>query len=373
MLYAYSRPVGAGTGFIVRYLGQDFLITNYHVLSGLHPDSGKLLPGVEVCPDRVLIPLLNSSGSLSWTPLVQELVGPKTWVEHPRFGSQFDVVALPLDVDPSRFAILTYDFNPGPDLLVIPSSDVSIVGFPQGVTGPGLSAIWKGGVVASEVDWPDQDERLENQFFHVDSNTRSGMSGSPVIVRRSGQAHMASGSTAMFPGVWDLLLGVYAGRALDAPDMTLGRVWKWRGVQEILESAVRQKWSGALKATVGLLGYYLSSMNEIRLEWNKSVEFIAVNPQTGVGETKNFTVFEFLKTFAVNDQRFGINLERVKMSARVVAACEHARETDSPISLRPEDYAVVREAIETPSQPYNPVAARQLLPLIQYILDAPPA
>jgi len=116
-----------------------------------------------------------------------------------------------------------------PALKAGPSDGVSIVGFPFGLRGGGLLAIWTRGFIASEPDVDLNDLPL----FLVDARTRPGQSGSPVIAYSSGGMHaMADGSTAMFGGPVTNLLGVYSGRINEQSD--LGRVWKVQAVRDIL-------------------------------------------------------------------------------------------------------------------------------------------
>ena len=233
ILYAFSEAVSSGTGFIVHVDGIYLLLTNYHVVSGRHPNNREKITNLTNIPDRILIPVLRNSGEkLSWFPVVQLLndYGEPRWSEHPKLGHQFDVIALPINV-PSTCTLIPYPLEEGPDIALHPSSDVSIIGFPEGMSASGITAIWKTGSIASE---PELDIEGE-EFFSIDANTRKGMSGAPVIARRFGTPLMKDGSNAVYSNTVDRMLGVYAGRALEASDMTLGRVWKWEVVKKLLK------------------------------------------------------------------------------------------------------------------------------------------
>jgi hypothetical protein len=70
--------------------------------------------------------------------------------------------------------------------------------------------------------------------FLVDSRTRPGQSGSPVIAYHAGGAvPMQGGGVGVFAGPAQRLLGVYSGRVSEESD--LGFVWKTSAVREILE------------------------------------------------------------------------------------------------------------------------------------------
>ena len=368
VLYAFSEAVSTGTGFIVNVEGVNLLITNYHVLSGRHPQTGHQLESCFAIPDRVLIPVLrNDTPNLSWYPIVQMLIsfGKNTWLEHPEFGHSFDVVALPIQI-PSNCIAPAYDISEQPDIALHLGSNVSIVGFPEGMSGSGITAIWKTGAIASE---PELDIE-ENNFFWIDANTRRGMSGSPVIARRFGTVQMRDGSNVVTQGTVDRILGVYAGRALEAPDMTLGRVWKWEEVKKLIKSAVSKVQKGILYPHSCNIGYfYEQERNMVKIDILKSVKLPVKDP-TGKVITNNVTVANIIQEFVLSDGRFGQNLERVKIAAKIGAALDQALNDKTMLEVEEADYAIMREAVETPTNSYNPAVARLILPLLQSILDA---
>jgi len=143
-----------------------------------------------------------------------------------------DVVALPL-TQLDGVDVYAHSLEPGPDVAVGVSRPVSIVGFPFGRTGGGAFGIWVQGTVASEPEVNFDDLPC----FLIDSRTRPGQSGSPVIFFSTGGAiSMADGNTAVL-GQVEKLLGVYSGRI--HPESDLGVVWRREVVSEIIEGAVR--------------------------------------------------------------------------------------------------------------------------------------
>jgi hypothetical protein len=100
-------------------------------------------------------------------------------------------------------------------------SDVFVLGYPFGI-GPGGFPIWKRGSIASEPGIINQ------HHIFLDTASRPGMSGSPII-RRSWGTHFyedggittATGSTAT------KFVGVYSGRlaSADPLDAQLGFAW----------------------------------------------------------------------------------------------------------------------------------------------------
>jgi hypothetical protein len=72
--------------------------------------------------------------------------------------------------------------------------DVFVLGYPFGPGKTGLP-VWKRGSIASE---PDLVPQVEN-YLLVDTASRPGMSGSPVILRTYG-THMSRGEITLTPG-----------------------------------------------------------------------------------------------------------------------------------------------------------------------------
>lgn len=359
--------MGVGTGFVVRTSGVPILVSNYHVLSGKHPKTQEALGGPAL-PDRVLIPLLRKdTARLTWTYRIQRVrddEGNPLWVEHPQLGFRFDVVALPL-APPSEALLLPYEVDPGADVDLVVGSGLAIVGFPKGMSASGITAIWKGGSIASEPDLDVNDE----PYFWIDSNTREGMSGSPVIARRFGGSLMKTGDYHVGAGVYDRTVGVYAGRAFDAPDMTLGRVWKWEEVRTVIERAGSLVLRGIAEPVVTRLEHHQWEAPVVTLDMKKSVE-ISGQDQSGKTISAEITLGSVFIDTVLNDQRFGLNLNRLKMSAQIEAAIQEAEEGDGKLELSDEQYSVLREAITDPSQAYHPGKAKQVLPLLEYVLEA---
>lgn len=366
--YAFAVPVGQGTGFVVQVEECSLLVTNYHVISGRDPRTGEQLREAKALPDRILIPLLSkrSSRELGWRAHVQWTVvdDEPLWIEHPKLGRAFDVVALPLEV-PSDCWFVPYSRDEGPPLATDLGSEVMIVGFPEGVTGAGLTAIWKGGTVASEPALTI----TELNHFLVDSNTRKGMSGAPVFARRFGNALMDSGDHHVSTGVSDRMLGVYAGRAADAPDMTLGRVWSWQGVKEVIDEAVSRVRRGLTAPSLATIAH-IPKENTAVVKLNGKLAVQLVPPPGVQVPPISKSVADLVEEMVLADQRFGVNLERVRMAAAIVAAVKAADAQSGSFQLEDSQYAILREVLSAPSGGYAPNFAVQLLPLIEHVMSA---
>lgn len=98
--YAGSAPLSHGTSFaIVSTQKRRFLITNYHVASGRHPATDSPLRTDGITPDRLLFVTYFGKTEKGhwWKPLIlpTEQSGTPAWFVHPRYGHEFDVVAIP--------------------------------------------------------------------------------------------------------------------------------------------------------------------------------------------------------------------------------------------------------------------------------------
>lgn len=228
-----GHELSTATGFVAERDGTRYLVTNWHVVAGRRTDTGAPLSSTSAVPDEIAIAhnVAGQLGTWEWKhePLYDHN-GEPLWFEHPSHGRRVDVVALPL-TDVSGMDVYPYDpASMGPGLAFGVGGFVTIVGFPFGITGGGAFGVWVQGAVATEpaIDFNDL------PAFLVDSRTRQGQSGSPVLIYSSGGAvAMEDGSTAVIGGPAERFLGVYSGRITAESD--LGIVWKAQAVVEIID------------------------------------------------------------------------------------------------------------------------------------------
>jgi hypothetical protein len=154
------------------------------------------------------------------------------WYEHPTAPSAIDVVALPLTNEAGTQAY-AHDPWDTTDLIATGISEpLHIIGFPFGATGGGFLGVWVRGFIASEpgLDWNGL------PCFLIDSRTRAGQSGAPVIAYTTGPRQGAT--NFVWNGVpAEQFVGVYSGRINAESD--LGFVWKARAVREVVDTARR--------------------------------------------------------------------------------------------------------------------------------------
>ncbi len=225
--------------------GHYYLMTNWHVLSGLHAETQQPLDEHGAIPDRLEVVLHQATQLGAWWHGKIDLrdnQGRPIWFEHPTHRHKVDVVALEVEQDQgcAFFPINRVEFTK--NLRVAVAQDVFIVGFPRGITGGGQLPIWKKGSIASE---PNVNlDGLPKML--IDATTREGLSGAPVIVQYVGLHKNDPKSPTLASDDWigmgRKFLGVYSGRiglASDQFEAQLGIVWKAPVIEEVIRGQLR--------------------------------------------------------------------------------------------------------------------------------------
>lgn len=206
-----GRAVSLGTAFSMKSADRSFLITNWHNVTGRNPLTGTHLSPNAIQPDGLRV-FFHIKGQLgSWKPQDLDLYdqdGNPLWHEHPRYRSKVDVVALEVAFSADLQDYPINQMRSANDMSIRVGHDVFILGFPFGLSITAAFPVWKRASLATE---PDIDiEGLPK--FMVDTATRPGMSGSPVIRRPSGQYQTEEGSTIIPAGQVTRFVGIYSGR-----------------------------------------------------------------------------------------------------------------------------------------------------------------
>lgn len=242
--------MSTGTGFLYEFEEHIYLVTNGHNVTRMNPEQTNRIITSAAFPKCIKtkarsIPKENPN-LLGVTDFFTidlyedaELTKP-LWYVHPEKEYLIDVVVIPLEKKEKipehikLFPINNYLFDLGFDPIV--ADDVYILGYPFNITGDKELPIWKRGTIASEPII--EIDNLPKIF--VDTATRSGMSGSPVILQRTG-IHGFDGKTMKgneIIGTIQNFIGIYSGRigADDEFKAQLGIIWKERVIKEILEA-----------------------------------------------------------------------------------------------------------------------------------------
>lgn len=232
-MFFNDEPLATGTAFFWREDGRNYLITNWHNLSGRDPESGQCLDkkrsGV---PNRIRVSF-NKVGKpgeklLEFLP-IWDPNGDPLWLVDKVRGRQVDVAALPVAGD-TQVELYPINWLPQEPMFIKVGMDVFILGYPLGITAARLP-IWKRGSIAHELDVREE----ISPYYLVDTASRKGMSGSPVILRKWGSIEHFQGDK-----VRTTILGIYSGRigVSDEDDVQLGKVWPVFTISRIVKDGV---------------------------------------------------------------------------------------------------------------------------------------
>jgi len=251
-----DNPMGTATAFLATYKENLFLITNHHVVSGYYPGSKRILHKSRIAvPGRMemycRLVKEKGDGSGEWQYETAHMGvdfgqnGMNGWLEHPELASKCDIVAIPVDTrlygDFEGFGFNSIDIEAAieSELDLNVMDELFITGFPLPIDECySKLPIYKAGYLASE---PGE---YANTILYVDSKTKPGMSGSPVIQRERVRFENKDGGVLITERVIKFV-GVYSGR-VGVTDIVgeaeLGIVWPFQEyLVPILENGKKTK------------------------------------------------------------------------------------------------------------------------------------
>src|SRR5687768_13895496 len=103
-----DQILSTATAFFVTRAATRYLITNWHVVTGRHPDTHACLSKTGGIPSRLVVRLHRHQAELAFENWAIDLIGAEgqpLWLEHSGFGSKVDVVALPVTIPAHLLAI----------------------------------------------------------------------------------------------------------------------------------------------------------------------------------------------------------------------------------------------------------------------------
>jgi hypothetical protein len=239
--YFGDTHLGHGTGFMWKAREQYYLITCWHVLSmrdfftgaNLRSDAGR---------PNILRTLFNvRTGSFEkqrWDIRIRDDGDRPLWLVHP--DRRVDVAVLPIEFKPDELIIALYPLNvlANAALRIEIGMEVFILGYPFKIEPPAYP-VWKRGSIASEPELAP----ATTDYILVDTASRPGMSGAPVI-RRSWTNHMVQpGVVALLDIPLNRFIGLYSGRLpTDHPyEAQIGLVWREALIDEIIAGNMRDE------------------------------------------------------------------------------------------------------------------------------------
>ncbi|MCC5985218.1 MAG: trypsin-like peptidase domain-containing protein [Rhodobacteraceae bacterium] len=233
-LYFNETLCGHATGLIWSKDNRTFLVSNWHVFTGRHRDTGEHISPTLCEPNKVRIWFHRRGHLGQWLPHDYDLLiqGQPAWIEHPSEIYKIDLAALEITV-PDQAKVYSPCDLPSEDIITTVGSDIFIIGYPFKRKTVGFP-IWKRASLASEF----KVSMDRTGKFFVDTATRQGMSGSVVVRKKEGLFHTERGGTYATGHPGYRFMGVYSGRlgANKEGDAQLGIVWPQSLVHELLRA-----------------------------------------------------------------------------------------------------------------------------------------
>lgn len=273
-----KTELSIGTGFIYQHESNYYIITAWHNLTGRHSESLKPLSEKLAIPDNVVVNLAISMPEFGVTrysitiPLNDE--EKSLFYIHPENWPRIDVVAIPFDPYATFISEVCFMSGEKKEIVFSPimhvpgfkntevcpiqkyfvphhdvmdkwlkSVDVTeelfIPGYPYNLQDYYSQPVWKRATIASSV----QEGWNREPKFLIDSASKSGMSGSPVLYYNPNGSVKIFGSTYQYEQDIVILAGVYVGRLgiQGELDPQIGTVWKSCVIDEIIEAKKFEK------------------------------------------------------------------------------------------------------------------------------------
>jgi hypothetical protein len=191
--YAFDRRNGEmikrshATGFFVKTKGQILLVTNWHVVTGLNPAETSQMTGNFV-PEILKVTVVSKENTLTELsfPLYDNELKP-LWDEHPERNA-VDLVVLPIpnEVEKHFYVFDILSKLDSSQIKQTVGTDAFILGYPFskehlsdafGDNSHYYLPVWKRGSIATEPNL-----KIADRLILIDSMSRPGMSGSPVVI-----------------------------------------------------------------------------------------------------------------------------------------------------------------------------------------------
>ncbi len=220
-----NEVVSTATAFVWRHQEATYLITSWHVASGRHPFTRDHLDSQTLVePNKLIAHVLDPGAPERRIPVEVALrsgEGAPLWLQHQ--NRQIDIAAIKLSAEGAGATPAVNELRAEPLELFV-ASNVFVLGYPLPFRSK-LWPVWKHATVAT-----DPLEPINGlPYFLIDTATRKGMSGAPVILR-------SVGGYAAVDNV-SRLVGIYSGREGIAEDdrFQLGIVWHAALINQVLD------------------------------------------------------------------------------------------------------------------------------------------
>jgi hypothetical protein len=234
-----DMALNPATSFVYRRRENFYLITNWHVVTARNAQTGSHLHKGGARPN-----LLRAQFNLTVANFGKEEIEIKLrddndaplWLVHPTHSDnkRIDIVAISLgpSTDKRTFALHPINDLASDKLKIVIGMDVFILGYPFGAKPPGFP-VWKRGSIASEPDLV----RLTDGYYLVDTASRPGMSGSPVVHRSWSGVMEEPGVLGPSDRPLSRFIGIYSGRLhAGGSEAQIGMVWHESYIDDIIDA-----------------------------------------------------------------------------------------------------------------------------------------
>ena len=241
-LFYNEHYIASATAFFWKHDGRIFMVSNWHVFAGREPRDGQPKNKCGLVPNRLQVEgVENNNPNMPFQlDLPLETDERVLWNQHSVHGQKADVAVLDLNMIPVsrrvphkrqlRSLPCINDVGQTKDMLTEVGQDVFVLGFPLGIMKTKSFPIWKRASIATEPEFPVDGMAC----FLIDTATREGMSGAPVI-QTGGNYRNTNRSFVMSTGINTKILGIYSGRRIgELGEAQLGVVWKSELIEDII-------------------------------------------------------------------------------------------------------------------------------------------
>jgi V8-like Glu-specific endopeptidase len=230
-LYRDNRLLGSATGFVIKSKTQNYLVTNWHVVTNKNPINKQWLDTVKISPNRIVI--VHNAKTLGEYVIRDEKLLDKNdnplWHENKIKNEMVDVVEIPLK-DTNDITIYPVPYNNSVDTTILfqPTNRIFILGFPLAMHSLPFMPIWKTGTIASE---PDIDQESK-PIIWIDASTFPGMSGSPVYFMKNDYITKSGSSIKQFGQSMSVFIGVFSHENKGV----IGALWKAQYLRKLFNA-----------------------------------------------------------------------------------------------------------------------------------------
>ena len=231
--------LSTATAFAYKYDGKKYLITNYHVAYGRNAETNECLDKKYASiPNKLKIIFYDKNATSMFLDInYPEYDNPFKFIK--KNGHIVDIASLELPDDFSGVCIneleqIFHEPSWEENITLEITEPLYVLGYPRGINIC-YTPIWKKSSIASEPELSVDGM----QCFYIDTTTREGMSGAPVVYySKDGNYKTSEILFAVADRPIYKFVGIYSGR--DRNDEShiaqLGKVWKKELIEEIINS-----------------------------------------------------------------------------------------------------------------------------------------